>query len=178
MNIFRVVFLLLLISTVSCSQVDIPQCENCDFKCLAADDKDVINNSCLDNYNCSFKVFENSKVSFEEFEGFASGSKTVFQMITSTEGDERIADDEFTNYLIFEIPSDQESFKVSAKEFKNLKVAYKTVCFCAEVKFIEPSAGCMQGQKQPNGSWFVQADLTIPFSYGDVPVKVEANFSL
>lgn len=160
----------------SCTKSDVPQCENCEFDCLVEGEEDVITNTCLPNYNCSFKLLPNSEFDKDEFGGFANGSKTVFQMITETEGDEKIADDEFTNILIFEIDEKQESFQVSEEELKNVNVHFKKVCFCSEVRFIAASSGCLKGQRQSDGSWYIQGKLTIPYSYGDQVVKVDARF--
>lgn len=170
-SIFCIFFIL-----VSCSQIDVPKCENCEFNCIADGEKDVITNTCKSNYDCSFKILPNSQFAKDEYNGYKNGKNIVFQMITSTEGDERIADDEFTNILVFEIPSDQSSFKVTEQELTSMNVHYKTVCFCANVEFIAASAGCMQGEKQSDGSWFIQGSLTIPFPYGDQEVKFDARF--
>lgn len=166
--------LILLISILflfsSCNKDKIATCQDCDFTCLDGIDTNVYTNECRDNWTCSFNLLEQSKISTEEGQGVVSGDKTVFQMIRSTEGDPMIADDEFTEILVFEIPSSQERFSEDASEL-SLQVNFKRVCFCANVMFNPIVEGCLQGEKQEDGTWFVQAYLD-----GDVEFGIDAQF--
>ncbi|MFK7807751.1 MAG: hypothetical protein AB8F74_08145 [Saprospiraceae bacterium] len=169
------VFVLMFINS-ACTQLEVAVCEDCQFSCNNENETDVITNSCKENYDCTFKIYPNSKVVIDEEEGFQSGNKTVFQLITSTEGSPLIADDEFVNILVMELDSDQTSFSVSDEELSNMNVHFKTVCFCADVKFNAPDKGCIQGLKQADGSWLIQGNLL--FSNSSLtPFKFNARFS-
>ena len=173
------VFLLALILLQACDEIDPPisTCENCNFTCIDANESDVMTNNCIDNWECDFKVIPQSKVDISEFEGHKSGDKNVFKMKTSTQGDSMIADDEYTHILVMELDKTQNSFSVESSELANMNVHFKRVCFCSVVEFQALNAGCIQGEKQSDGTWFIQGNLTIPYSFGDIDVKLDAQFA-
>jgi hypothetical protein len=158
------------------NEVDIPSCENCDFTCVGMDEANVMTNDCIDNWECSFSVFANSKVTTDQNEGVSPGDKNVFQMISSTPGDLAIADDEFTHILVFELNENQNSFAVSDSALEGMNVFFKRVCFCLDVEFISVTEGCLQGEKLTNGNWKIQGKLNVQYSFGDVEVKFNAKF--
>ena len=157
------------------NEVDIPSCENCDFSCVGLDEANVITNDCIDNWECTFSVFANSKVTTDQNEGVSPGNKNVFQ-ITSTQGDLAIADDEFTHILVFELDETQNSFSASGSELEGMKVFFRRVCFCVNVEFLSVTEGCLQGEKLINGNWKIQGKLNVQYSFGDIEVKFNAEF--
>lgn len=171
-------FFLILILFQACKKDEdlIPTCENCSFTCIDMNDTDVITNNCIDNWECTFRVVPQSKVHLIENYGVSAGDKNVFQMINFTEGALEIADDEFTNILVFELNESQNSFSVEDSELIKMKVHFRISCFCSEVEFKPVTSGCIQGEKQSDGTWFIQGNLKIPYSYGDVEVKFDAQF--
>jgi len=177
MNNSIYVFFLILVLLQACNKTDsIPTCETCEFTCLDGTEPDIISNNCIDNWECNFKVTAQSKIDIEETEGRVSGDKNVFQMINSTQGDLSIADDEFTNVLVFELDENQESFSVQDSELQQMNVHYRTLCFCSEIEFKTITTGCMQGEKQADGTWFVQGDLKVSYDWGDRDVKLDVQF--
>lgn len=156
--------------------VDIPTCDDCNFTCLGANEADVITNACLDNYECTFSVTPQSKVDTDEREGRSGGDKNVFQMINETEGSVAIADDEFTDILVFELDETQDSFSVEDNELTGMKTHYRRICYCGETEFKAVSSGCLQGEKQTDGSWFIQGNLNVVYGFGNIEVKLEAQF--
>lgn len=168
--------LLLLILMQSCKKDEIPTCENCNFTCIDANESNVLTNNCIENWECNFKVNSQSTIDIEAFNGKTDGNKNVFQIINSTEGSPDIADDEFTNILIFELEESQNSFSVQGSELENMQVHYKRVCFCPNVSFEPISSGCLQGEKQPDGTWFVQGKLVAPASVGGMEIKFDSQF--
>lgn len=157
-------------------EVSIPTCENCNFTCVDTSDPDVTTNDCLDNWTCDFNLKPQSKVDIGEYDGLAEGGKNVFQMILRTEGSLQVADDELTVILVFELEPSQTSFSVEDSELEALNVYYRRVCFCLETAFVSINSGCMQGEQQSDGSWFVQGNLSVPYSFGDVDVMFDARF--
>ena len=171
------VFFLMLILLQACNKTDpIPTCESCNFTCLDVNESDVISNNCIDNWECDFKVTAQSTIDIDETEGRVSGDKNVFQMINITEGDLTIADDEFTNILVFELDENQESFSAQDDELEQMNVHYRTLCFCTEIEFKAITTGCMQGEKQSDGTWFVQGNFIVSYDWGDREVKFDAQF--
>lgn len=166
----------LLLQACNNDDVVIPTCENCNFTCLDMIDNEVFTSNCRDNYDCMYRVFTQSEVDIEEEKGFKSGDKNVFLMETETEGEPNIADDEFKNTLVFELDESQNSFSVDGNALSDMNVYFKRTCFCTEVEFKPVATGCLQGEKQTDGTWFVQGNLTISYSWGDFEVKVDAQF--
>ena len=135
---------------------EVPTCEQCDFNCLDSNDTDIITNNCLDNWTCSFQISPQSKVDIEEYEGKTIGNKNVFQMINSTEGSPMIADDELTNILVLELEESQNSFTVEGAEMENMDVHFRRICYCIDSEFKAVTTGCIQGEKQTDGTWFIK----------------------
>ena len=164
---------------IGCSKngIEIPTCENCDFTCIDENETDVLTNECIENWDCVYAIVDNSKVDLNQKEGFSTGEKTVFRMVNSTQGSITIADDEFTNTLVFELKDTQTSFSAIDNELKDMNVFYKVECYCLGVEFIPVSVGCMEGQKQPNGNWFIQGDLKVTHLVQNLEVKFNAEFS-
>jgi hypothetical protein len=162
----------------SCNKGDerVPICENCTFTCLDMNETDVLTNDCLNEWVCSFQVTPDSKVALSELQGLANGDKNVFQMIRRTEGDLALADDEYTHILVFGLDESQNSFSVQDNELSAMKVHYRIGCFCDETEFKEVTSGCIQGEKQSDGIWIVQGNINVPYTFGDVEVKFEAQF--
>ena len=146
------------------------------FTCLDVNEDDVFTINCLDNWECEFKVLPESKVDIDEYYGLTNGTKNAFQMINSTQGDLAIADDEFTNILVFELEESQNSFSVMDSELEDMQVHFQRICFCAEVDFIPITSGCMEGEKQSDGPWFIQGSLNVSYSFGDFDIKFDAQF--
>ena len=175
-SIFGFFLALILFQSCNKNEIQIPTCENCNFTCLGMNETDVITNNCINNWECNFKVVPQSKVHLSEYQGLTSGNKNVFQMINSTQGDLGIADDEFTNILVFELDESQNSFSVEDSELEGMQVHFKRTCFCNEVEFKPVTSGCIQGEKQSDETWFIQGELNVPYSFGNVDVKFDAQF--
>ena len=154
----------------------IETCADCNFTCVDENDVDVITNNCLPNWECSFQIFENSTIDTEEYEGYTSGNKRIFQMIKHTNGSEQIADDEFTDIVIFELDKNQTSFSAEDADLRLMNAHFKTVCFCSDVWFKPIIKGCLQGEKQEDGTWFIQGNLTT-INYNVEEWKIDAKFS-
>jgi len=144
---------------------------------LEENEPDVITNACIDpSWTCDFRVFNNAEIDTEEFDGLTNGNHLVFQMITETQGSPNIADDEFTNILIFELEDDHSSFSVDDDQLKDLNTHFRRICFCKEPGFQEIKSGCLQGECLLDDSWLVQGHLIVSYDFGDVEVKIEAQF--
>lgn len=169
------IFSLVLVLVQSCNK-DEANCENCNFTCLDMNETDVISNDCIDNWDCNFKVTPESKVDVNDPSGVSSGDKNVFQMVNETDGLLEYIDDEVTNILVFELDESQNSFSVEDSELEDMQVRFKRICFCPEGVFREVTSGCLQGEKQSDGTWFVQGNLNLLLSHGNEEIKVDAQF--
>lgn len=173
------VFFLALILFQACNENEEPiveQNEQQTFTCIDANATDVITNDCIDDWECKFKLTSESSVDVSEIEGLSSGDKIVFQMINHTEGSLLIADDEFTNILVFELDESQEFFVVHDSEMEAMNVHFRTLCFCSNIDFVAVTSGCLQGAKQTDGTWLIQGHLTVPYFFGNIDLKFDAQF--
>ncbi len=177
MRNLRFLFLLLCFLTYACGK-DTEEDLVCSdaFTCLTPGDENVITNSCLDNWSCSFRRTANSEVNVDAPEGLVPGGQLVFQMINSTEGDPLIADDEFTHILVFEVDPSRDCFSAEGNQLADLRLHFRQICFCTEIAFVPVTQGCLQGQRQGDGTWRVQGDLTVAYRFGEVEVKLDAVF--
>jgi hypothetical protein len=175
-SLFGLSLAILLFLACDKDEITIPTCEDCNFTCLDANETDVITNACLDNHQCTFLVTPQSKVDTDEREGVSGGDRNVFQMINDTEGSADIADDEFTDILVFELDETQDSFSAEDNELEGMKVHFRQICFCGETEFKAVTSGCLQGEQQTDGNWFIQGNLNVAYGFGNVEVKVEALF--
>lgn len=168
--------LVCLLILIACGSDPIATCEGCAFTCISAEEADVVDNTCGENWDCSFTVFSNSKVAIDDDLGKGRGSKKFFLFTNSTEGDPGILDDEFEYYLIFDLDESQTSFSVQDAELERLNVHYRILCFCMELEFNPVIEGCMQGEKQIDGSWLIQGSIMTPLKIGASELKFDARF--
>ena len=172
-------YLITAILFVACNknEIQIPTCENCNFTCLEINETDILTNNCINNWECNFKIAPKSKVDLSKIDGLTLGDKIVFQMFKSTEGNIGVADDEIYEILVFEIDKNQNSFSVRDEELENMAVNFRRICYCTEVEFKNIISGCMQGEKQSDGTWFIQGNLNVLYSFGNEEVKFDAKFA-
>jgi hypothetical protein len=178
MKYLILLFSLAIFAFHACSKDEEPPstCEHCEFTCLDTIDSDVITNDCLPNWECSFAVHSQSRVDINEFHGLASGDKNVFLLYNYTEGDPGIADDETAISLVFELDKSQNSFTAKDNDLKLMQVHFQRFCYCSEVDFKQVSLGCIQGERQSDGTWFIQGNLFIFYSFGEIHLKFYTQF--
>jgi len=139
-------------------------------------ENDVITNNCFDNWECSFNIFSQSKVDIDEVEGHTAGDKNIFQLTYSTQGDDGIADDEVYYTLVMELDALQNSFSAEGEELEDMNTHFRKACFCADVRYKTVTSGCIQGEKQSDGTWFIQGNLEMLESSEPIDVKFDAQF--
>ncbi|MCB0518819.1 MAG: hypothetical protein H6577_19040 [Lewinellaceae bacterium] len=167
----------------NCDKNDkLPECPQCDFTCLDGSEPNVFSNDCKDNWDCLYRLHENSQLNYVLEEYFDqvninAGNKLVFETNLSTLGEANIADDEVTDFLYFEIDPSQESFAAEGDELDLLNVRFQQQCFCANVHFRKPASGCMQGQKIDDSHWKIQANLVIEYDSWTQEVRVDAVYA-
>jgi len=175
-SIFGFFLALILIQACNKDGAQIPNCYNCNFTCLEINETDAITNNCINNWECLFKVTSMSKVDVSDNQGLSNGDKIVFQMINSNQGELVLADAQITNILVFQIDESQNSFSVNDNELEEMQTHFRRKCFCVESEFKAITSGCMQGEKQSDGTWFVQGNLIVPYSNINAEVKFDAQF--
>ena len=173
MKNYHILLLYILFFLTACNNepIKVMTCEDCNFTCVAPNQTNIITNGCIDNWECTFEVLSDSNVDLDQIFGTSNGNKVVFKMVRSTEGSVEIIDDEFTDILVFELDDSQNSFSVEDIELSNMRVYYRRICFCTDTAFKPITSGCLQGEKQVDGTWYVQGFFEDSFDFG-----LEAQF--
>lgn len=139
----------------------------------------------VNNELYTYEYFENSDLSISEVDGsyisygvISDGDKEVFKYTYIAEDEEQIADDEYAEFIHFEIDSNLDSFVLEGDGLALAKVILTKSCFCYfpddEEKNVDPS-GSISGEKLSNNRWRVNFDVTF---YGDENRNFEAIFIL
>jgi hypothetical protein len=106
------------------------------------------------------------------------GTNLVFEYEYSAEDEVNTQDDEYSEFIRFEISSDLTEFSYQDSELSNIKAVFSKSCFC----FFEydpnkdvPPTGTISGEKVSQTQWKISIDVTF---YGDEHKSIESNFRL
>jgi hypothetical protein len=173
--VLSISFILLFI--VACNSWSFPpKCDDCGFVCLQEGEINVFTNNCPLGFTCEYNVYPNSKVDLSEPSGVGKGRNTVFEMITYTEAVANNTNDDIRKTMIFEIPADQRTFYVAPEGLTKTKAHLKTECLCLTTDFVSGELGCIAGEMQFDGVWFVYGKVSFSYPYGTEEMKFEARF--
>jgi hypothetical protein len=170
MKNYQLLFIVMLFFLAACNSdpIKVTTCEDCNFTCVDSNQLNIFTNSCRDNWECTFEVMNGSTVDLDQTFGISNGNKTVFkvEMVRTSVEPYVISDYESTNILVFELDEPQNSFSVEDSELSNMRIHYRNICYCADITFKPITLGCLQGEKQIDGSWFVQGYFEDSFDFG------------
>lgn len=167
----------LFLFAVACNDFSFPpKCDDCGFVCLQDGERNVFTNICPLGFTCEYNVYTNSRIDISEPSGIGEGRNNVFEMITYTEAVANNPADDIRKTMIFEIPADQRTFYVSTEDLTKTKAQLKTECICPNTTFIASEVGCIAGEMQFDGVWFVYGKVDFEYPYGTEEVKFEARF--
>ncbi|MFY0592883.1 hypothetical protein [Roseivirga sp.] len=132
------------------------------------------------------RYFENVDVSLPEdnkgaFVEWEQGEKTVIVFSYQHEDDENISDDELTEFLYIEIPSDITEFDIDLTNNQSeseIEVYFVQSCFCY---FEEPftfKKRNITGQKIAQNQWRVSFDIIGEFDDREYPLKDTGTYVL
>jgi len=117
---------------------------------------------------CNYYYRENQKLKIENDEESQSvsvedGRKLVFTFFFQAEDSPLISDDEFSEYIRFELKKNQTSFSLSGTELAKIKAVRNAECFCfPEVS--EILIGSISGEKIDDNTWQIDADVTFDYA--------------
>ena len=115
---------------------------------------------------CDFEIQPNAEIFLvedsliSEFD-VVNGNNLVFQYQYVKNDSKRIADDEYTERIFFEINADVTEFLVSNEELVNINAIFYRACFCPAPAFRRITAGTISGIKEKDLTWKIEADLEI-----------------
>lgn len=116
---------------------------------------------------CTYIIETNKQIDFvgdslEQYIDIASGDKLVFTYKYVKNDKENIADDEYTEYIYFEVDPSAESFDFQDSGLSDAALIMNPICFCIPGLGI-PLSGSLSGSKINDNRW--QVDLDVVFDW-------------
>jgi hypothetical protein len=121
---------------------------------------------------------ESYKGSYMQYATIESGENLVFEYRFIAQDEEKIADDEYSETIRFEIDTNINKFSYSDDELLDIKAVFTQYCHCgfppSESKNVNPK-GTISGEKISNKEWRVRINTTF---YGNEKKDIEGVFKL
>lgn len=133
-----------------------------------------------------YEFFKNSELSISQIEGsymkygtISTGDNLVFKYTFIKDDEKQIADDEYAEFILFEVDSNLDSFLIEGTDLESSKAILTKSCFCYfpdgdDEKNVAPS-GSISGEKIANNKWRINLDVSF---YSDENRMFEATFVL
>jgi hypothetical protein len=118
-------------------------------------------------------------VSFDYAVG--AGNNIVFDYYYKASDHEMIADDEYSERLLFQVSSTARSFRISGANLLRAKTIFNSSCFCLNAGNYKISKGWIKGTRINASTWKIQADITtVPREGRGNPIhkKISGTFRL
>jgi hypothetical protein len=91
------------------------------------------------------------------------GSNLVFRYAHTGPDCKNIADEEYTEYLVFQVPSGVSSFEYTNNQLKDAFCYFNRICFCPlNTNMI--SSGIIKGTKVSATKWILEINIALPGS--------------
>ena len=146
MKIFKIVLIVVLVFFASCSESD----ENTDLYAHRFFKNKTVN--IISNNDTYIKYGE-----------VKEGNNLVFEYQYSTEGGVNVIDDEYSEFIHFEIEENVNEFKFTDEELQKAKLVMSKRCYCAfendPNKDVLPT-GTISGKKISETTWDIIIDVT------------------
>ena len=121
---------------------------------------------CPDEGTCSFEFSPNSRLAvFEvngktQISGIETGENHVFRYTYQFNDNPNIADDEYMEEVLLEIPEQSGAFDYSDADLAALPVYFRRVCFCPSVEWASITGGRVVGEPVSGGGWDVSVEIS------------------
>ncbi len=137
--------------------------------------------NCRDG-KCTYTIEANQQIeitgdSIQQFVNIISGDKLVFAYEYVKNDKENIADDEYTEFIYFEIEPSSESFDFQDSELSDAALIMRPVCFCVPGLGI-PVSGSLSGSKINNNRWQVDMDVIFDWNGDTREGEFSAEFEV
>lgn len=131
----------------------------------------------------TYSFFQNAQIDTSEIEGVvyafpAEGANLVFEYTFVDDDDPNIADDEYSEAIIFEISPELETFEYTDAEILDAKMYFRQFCFCFPEGSIQISKGFLKGSKRDNTTWDIEFDILFTMGEQEMIRKLKNRFSL
>jgi hypothetical protein len=132
-------------------------------------------------------IYANAKIKLVKNAGFGlsgqyeilTGDKLVFEYIYVKEDNPAIADDEFTEILLFEIPENTANMTFKNNEILKQNAFYRYYCYCIPPGEIKENHGTLKVNRLTENTYQVIADVEFVFSPSEGfenEIKSKVNF--
>ena len=130
-------------------------------------------------YNLVF--FQNSRLEITESDRINSveikpGDNLVFQYEYVKNDNPNIADDEYTERIIFEIPANIDSFVISGEDLKKSNAVFGVFCFCLDHGYFWIDDGCIKGEKVDDKHWNIAINISAQASQTAFTMMLSETF--
>ncbi len=128
---------------------------------------------------CHYLLYKDSKVAVYPFSDGVSavidnGDKLVFEYQYQYKDNPNIADDEFSERLLFQIDPDLDEFILEGpEELSDALTYYNRFCFCIQEGSVAPSSGRITGRRISSSAWEIDIDVNIvsPFTMKQIQTR-------
>ena len=125
----------------------------------------------------TYHYFENARVHLysNSFTSIENGVNRVFEYEFVADDNPNLADDEFAERILFEVPLNMDNFSFSNQELNTIHAYYDKYCFCLIEGSIPLSTGTIRGTRI-NSSTF-EIEINVEFEdFGTISKVITANF--
>jgi hypothetical protein len=106
------------------------------------------------------------------------GDYLVFEYQFVFDDNPGIADDEYSDHLLFEIPKESDSFMIEGQDqLVAANTWFRRLCYCFNADFNPVSSGTITGKKLASGAWQVSIDVTIHYDDYSITVQRKGIYS-
>lgn len=125
----------------------------------------------------TYHYFENARINLDSnnFTSIENGVNRVFEYEFVADDNPNLADDEFAERILFEVPLNMDNFSFSNQELNTIHAYYDKYCFCLIEGSIPLSTGTIRGTRI-NSSTF-EIEINVEFEdFGTISKVITANF--
>ena len=125
----------------------------------------------------TYHYFENARINLDSnnFTSIENGVNRVFEYEFVADDNPNLADDEFAERILFEVPLNMDNFSFSNQELNTIHAYYDKYGFCLIEGSIPLSTGTIRGTRI-NSSTF-EIEINVEFEdFGTISKVITANF--
>jgi len=87
------------------------------------------------------------------------GTELVFTYQFKKDAPPNVSDGDFSETILFEIPTDGSSFELEGSELATIPVFYDRKCYCGLIESLKVTSGYIRGEQLSDRHWMVSASL-------------------
>lgn len=129
-----------------------------------------------------YKFYKSSTIAIDTNDdyGFATteaGQNLVFEYFFTAREEPNVADDEYSERIVFEIDASVESFSLSGDDLILANTFFDKYCFCELTGSIPISSGTITGEQLDADTWSIDIEVSF-MDYQEEFRSISGNYSL